>query len=249
MNGFVDLPGAGIPPDPRSVLRGQGIPDDANLPDRVRTLVDDARELYRSLAEPRGRYVAVSGEEFRAIYLGDGRNARRTPLEAIFPRAERLALFAVTLGEPVSRRIGELFAESEPALGYMLDAVASDRADAAADMIGGAYLDRLARDGDVGPSARVLPYSPGYCGWHITGQRALFARLEPGKIGITLNDSCLMQPLKSVSGLLAVGRPEIHEFDNDFDFCDACTTYACRSRIGSISGPPADHGGVPRWKP
>jgi hypothetical protein len=82
----------------------------------------------------------------------------------------------------------------------------------------------------------VLPYSPGYCGWHISGQRALFRHLEPERIGITLNTSFLMQPLKSVSGVLVVGDPRIHEFDNDFDFCAECATLDCRARIGSVSG-------------
>jgi hypothetical protein len=81
----------------------------------------------------------------------------------------------------------------------------------------------------------VLPYSPGYCGWHVTGQRRLFDRLEPQRIGVTLNSSCLMQPLKSVSGVLVIGPSSIHEFDNDFDFCALCSTYQCRARIGLLT--------------
>ncbi|MCK5274191.1 MAG: hypothetical protein KAR37_06065, partial [Alphaproteobacteria bacterium] len=76
---------------------------------------------------------------------------------------------------------------------------------------------------------------PGYCGWHVTGQRRLFDRLGADRIGVTLNSSCLMQPLKSVSGVLVIGPPSIHEFDNDFDFCALCSTYQCRSRIGSLT--------------
>ncbi len=43
-----------------------------------------------------------------------------------------------------------------------------------------------------------------------------------------------MQPLKSVSGVLAAGEAPIHDFDNDFDFCDTCTTYQCRQRIAAL---------------
>ncbi len=81
----------------------------------------------------------------------------------------------------------------------------------------------------------VLPYSPGYCGWDLSGQRQLFAQLQPDAIGISLNDSCLMQPMKSVSGVFVAGEGEIHEFVNEYDFCSLCTTMACRRRLKSLT--------------
>jgi hypothetical protein len=44
-----------------------------------------------------------------------------------------------------------------------------------------------------------------------------------------------MQPLKSVSGVLIVGPPSIHDFHNDYDFCALCSTYQCRGRIASLT--------------
>jgi hypothetical protein len=44
-----------------------------------------------------------------------------------------------------------------------------------------------------------------------------------------------MQPLKSVSGVLVAGAGEIHDFDNDYDFCDTCTKHQCRERIASLA--------------
>ena len=55
------------------------------------------------------------------------------------------------------------------------------------------------------------------------------------RIGIELSDSCLMSPLKSVSGVLVAGPAEIHDFENDFEFCLDCTTWECRDRIASIT--------------
>jgi AcrR family transcriptional regulator len=233
---------ASDPPDWRSVLTSQGIPPDANLPDRLRELMDAALKHYRGLAEPHGLTCELSLANFQEIYRGEGQNAHATPLEAIAPRADHLALFAVTLGEPVCRKIRELFQRNDFALATMLDAIASERADAAAAAAGGHFLSSLERDGLAGPSIRVLAYSPGYCGWHITGQRKLFEFLQPDRIGITLNASCLMQPLKSVSGVIVAGTPDTHAFDDDFDFCSSCATRQCRDRIGSITGgAPADH--------
>ena len=80
----------------------------------------------------------------------------------------------------------------------------------------------------------VLRYSPGYCGWHISGQRRLFDYLDPGQIGITLRESFLMDPLKSVSGVLIAGPREIHRFTDDYDFCDQCDTRGCRQRLRAL---------------
>jgi hypothetical protein len=234
---ILTLEAAGVPPEAAAVLRGQGIPEGAEVPQRVRRLVDPVRELYAERTEPRGIWAEIPVEDFAAIYQGDGRNAPRTPLEAIFPRAERLALFAVTLGAAIGRAITDLFTANEPALGSMLDWVASDRADLAAELIAADWLADLRADGAVRGSARVLHYSPGYCGWHVSGQRRLFERLDPVRIGIRLNESCLMHPLKSVSGVLVAGPAEIHDFENDFDFCDACATLECRVRIASVFAP------------
>ena len=90
-------------------------------------------------------------------------------------------------------------------------------------------------DGYRGDEARVLPYSPGYCGWHVSGQRALFAYLDAGEIGVTLNASCLMNPLKSVSGVLAAGPPDIHRFAPTYACCAECRNRTCLGRQSLLS--------------
>jgi cobalamin-dependent methionine synthase I len=181
----------------------------------------------------------LSLREFQEVFAGEGQNALPAPLPAIVAEAEGLALFAATVGEPVSQKIPELFKENDPATACMLDGIASERTEMAADLLAKEFGDTLLRRGIPESNTAVLPYSPGYCGWHITGQRKLFAFLEPGQIGISLGESCLMAPIKSVSGVLVAGNPNIHDFDNDFDFCLDCQGWECRSRIASLFEPSA----------
>jgi hypothetical protein len=236
MKEIFPLPAARIPPDRDRALRWEALHAGARIPDRLRSLVTAASELYESLADPSGIWMELSSSDFEAVYRGEVRNAPRTPLAGIFPRAEHLALFAVTLGSEISHKIRQLFAANEPALAYVLDTIASERADTAAMLAAGNYLDSLRNEGLADPLSCVLPYSPGYCGWDITAQRKLFQCLRPEQIGITLNASYLMDPLKSVSGVLVAGPPEIHDFDNDFDFCESCVTQECRQRLASVLG-------------
>ncbi len=92
--------------------------------------------------------------------------------------------------------------------------------------------------GPIPAGSVFLRYSPGYCGWDITGQRKLFRALRPEEVGVTLRESCLMEPLKSISGVLVAARPEDHRFDNTYPFCSACTTQTCRSRIAALEEKP-----------
>lgn len=254
------VPFAAIAPDRDAVLELQGVPRGAPLSPRIEELRESANEVLGRVARPVGIVQGIGHAEFAAIYVGEGRNEVRTPVGDIHPRAEALALFAVTLGAAIGREIEARFAANDLALGAMLDAAASVAADnlaAAVEARWAAGLDERAggsrggrpaeppgdRRGDrIGdrPGARpgeplaVLRYSPGYCGWHVTGQRRLFHALRPERIEITLGPSCLMQPLKSVSGVLIAGTRRIHAFKDDYPFCDQCETHGCRERLRAL---------------
>jgi len=229
MRTVVDFTAGEAVPPAAAVLASQGMPEGAALPERIGAILDSAMLLLAELARPRGLIADLPLEEFEEIYRGEGLNAAETPLDQIIAAADGLALFAATLGEAVSARISRLFAENDLALGYMLDAAASVAADRLADLLGERFNRLLARNG-----CRVLPYSPGYCGWHISGQGRLFARLNPEEIGMRLNESYLMQPLKSVSGVLVAGPGRIHKFRPRFSFCEDCRTRTCIERMASV---------------
>jgi hypothetical protein len=234
MHPITTFPSSTATPDHRAVLNAQGIPDDAAVPERVASLIDEGFEIFSSQVKATGMRAEVSIEEFGAIYDGDGRNASQTQLEGIFLDAHRLALFAVTVGEAVCGEIRRLFEEGDPALGYTLDTIASAGAEKLVDAMAHDYQKSVLHSDPTLSAVRVLPYSPGYCGWHVSGQKKLFKVLEPERIGISLTDSCLMQPSKSVSGVLVAADKEVHDFDIDFAFCTDCTDQDCRERIQSV---------------
>jgi len=224
-----------ILPERQAVLRSQGMADGTTPRGQVPTLLTEGLDLFNETCEPVGMIAELQTSDFREIYRGEGKNARDTPLEYIFPQADALALFALNMGSEVSLRIEELFTGNNFALGYMLDTVASLAADRAVEACETSFLDDLVQRALVQPDHCALSYSPGYCGWHITGQKKLFQQLQPEKIGITLNDSCLMTPLKSVTGVLVAGRKDIHLFKPNYEFCHDCRTGSCRPRMKKLS--------------
>jgi len=223
-----------IKPDVGAVLKKQGLSTRTEPPERINALFNTAINLFYELAVPVGIISEVSISEFELIYRGEGQNEKTTPIDKIVRRADNLALFAITLGEEVSRKINELFKLNEFALGSILDSVASEGTEKAGDITENHFFEYLIKNGEATASTRILRYSPGYCGWHISGQKKLFEFLHPEDIGISLRNSFLMQPLKSISGVLIAGQKEIHCFKDNFPFCRGCTRRTCRERIKSL---------------
>lgn len=222
---------ADIMPPREAVLGHQGIPPEAGVPERIEPLLEEAEALFAEHARTVGILDELEGAEFGAVFEGEGENAEDAVVGDIFPRAAHLALFALTVGREISTQIEVLFARNRFALGSMLDSVASQAADRAAEVIESTYYDDLVSRDLAAPDQVVLGYSPGYCGWHITGQIKLFERLAPEEIGITLNESCLMTPLKSVSGVVIAGPRQIHLFDIGFSYCARCGHRSCLPRM------------------
>ncbi|MBD3161558.1 MAG: hypothetical protein GF346_04985 [Candidatus Eisenbacteria bacterium] len=236
MKGVLEIPVAGILPDRPSLAGRLGLPPGAPIDERLHTILEDALRLCEEEARPAGVFVEIDRDRFAAVYRGAGRNEPETPLEAIVPRAEHLTLFAVTIGQAVSARIDRLFEEAEYPIAAALDAAASEATERAGDRLEETVRAKLRARAGPEADRGVLRYSPGYCGWHVSGQAALFDALEPGRIGIRLRESFLMEPLKSMSGVIVAGAPEIHDFEDRYPFCSDCTERGCRERIRRVSG-------------
>ena len=62
-------------------------------------------------------------------------------------------------------------------------------------------------------------FSPGYCGWHVSQQQLLFPLFQGQTCGVQLTDSSLMLPIKSVSGIIGLGK-EVRKLDYTCGLCD-----------------------------
>ncbi|EKC53912.1 protein containing Vitamin B12 dependent methionine synthase, activation region domain protein, partial [human gut metagenome] len=73
-------------------------------------------------------------------------------------------------------------------------------------------------------------YSPGYCGWNVSEQHALFSLLPEGFCGVRLCESGLMLPIKSVSAVVGIG-PEVERRDYGCALCRKADCY--KRRLGA----------------
>ncbi|MDX9883420.1 MAG: vitamin B12 dependent-methionine synthase activation domain-containing protein [Prolixibacteraceae bacterium] len=146
-------------------------------------------------------------------------------------KASSLALFICTAGEGISRKSQGLLHGDDPAKGYVYDVLGSITVETAMDKIQQQLRLKFAGSGEKITNR----YSPGYCDWSVKDQHKLFSFFPENHCGILVNSSALMHPIKSVSGVIGIGR----EVKFNKYHCEMCTSGNCiyrnlRSRTEKI---------------
>ncbi len=137
-------------------------------------------------------------------------------------KAEEAALFVCTIGTGMENLSKKFLAEGDPAMGYLVDAVASSAVESATN----ALHDFIGYEMEKHGLKITNRYSPGYCNWSVSEQHLLFSLLPPKFCGVTLNESALMNPIKSVSGIIGIGAAvKRKEY-----ICDRCGVKDCTYR-------------------
>ncbi|MDO4758319.1 MAG: vitamin B12 dependent-methionine synthase activation domain-containing protein, partial [Rikenellaceae bacterium] len=116
--------------------------------------------------------------------------------------SDEAALFLCTAGALFSDEAHVLNAQGDFLEAYIIDAIGSLSVERAMDKIHAALADEQTERG----LKITNRYSPGYCNWPLKDQKPLFAFVGENPTGIVLSESCLMHPIKSVSGMIGIGE-------------------------------------------
>ncbi len=193
-------------------------------------LLDQTERRCLSIARPRAalRTFAVVGtqtneEGLPELVLADC--ALRLPghsIAAHLAGAQAVGIVAVTLGTAFERELRRL-ALTDPTAELVMDAVGTAAIERAADAAE-ALLVAEARERGLFPTWR---YSPGYGDFPLSTQPTLLATLDAQRrLGITLTNSLLMIPTKSVTavvGMLESPRPQDRPGCPTCNLRDHCT--------------------------
>jgi hypothetical protein len=128
---------------------------------------------------------------------------------------ESAAVLVCTIGAGLETWSRQLLNKGDFFKGYMVDTFASHSVELAAQKI----QDYFEKEGAQNGLKISNCYSPGYCGWHVSEQQKLFSLLPDHFCGITLTDSSLMLPIKSISGVIGIG-PNVRKMDYTCRLCD-----------------------------
>lgn len=202
-----------------------GFPD-GTLPEPFGDYIDEACNELESLCKVNGAiYYPESiafADDNSFILIEDRKFGIGKTVAKELRNTTSAAIFICTAGEGISRRSQELLTGENPVLGYIYDALGSMIVENAVNK-----LQEEIRQMAISKGLAITNrYSPGYCNWSVGDQHQLFSFFPSNCCGISLTDSALMHPIKSVSGLIGIGeKVKFREYT-----CDLCSQTDCFHR-------------------
>jgi len=137
-------------------------------------------------------------------------------------KAEQAALFVCTIGPTMENWSRQLLKEDDIVLGFMVDTIASATAECVTNLLHDHIGMRMEQRG----LKITNRYSPGYCNWPVSEQHVLFSLFPQDFCGVTLTESALMLPIKSVSGIVGIGA----NVERKDYICNRCGVKDCTYR-------------------
>jgi hypothetical protein len=202
-----------------------GFPDGI-FPEPFDGYVTEALQQAGELTEIKGAICVLEDAKFspenNSLFIDETELGIGKTVSMELRNSSNFALFICTAGPEISRQSQKMLQGDNPVLGYILDVLGSMLVESAADLLQN-EIRRIASEKEMKITNR---YSPGYCKWSVADQHKLFSFFPENCCGICLTESALMNPVKSVSGIIGMGKSvKFREYT-----CDLCSQTNCFHR-------------------
>ena len=188
-------------------------------------LTDAINELWPKLEHEVTAECAFIIEEGtfieNAVIIRDLELSTGPTITTLLENSVQFAIFAATAGRRFEEIINKTKKEGDILKIYLADITGSCIAEKA-----GERMEEFLEN-EIGCNMHTNRFSPGYCGWHLTGQRTLFKLLGGNPCGISLSEVCLMTPIKSISGIIGIGE-NVSRKQYACQYCELETCYKKR---------------------
>jgi hypothetical protein len=207
--------------DVHTIRRYAGLKSSEFPPERVR----EAAQTVRLLAEGVGsiRYYPYDSTTHTIIAESGDLSLTSDAICRHLAEAEEVAVMAVTIGSAVEEAIDSAFSAGEYSRALLLDAAATTATEACADYLNRTVTAEAKRRGLY----TAFRFSPGYGYWDITVQSDIVRLSEGDSIGITVTESSMLIPRKSVTAVIPLRAQKAEALAHG---CSACTHQKCPSR-------------------
>lgn len=194
---------------------------------KMEQMLEEKKEVCLKSISPKAVYenFEISKIEGEIVHFKKGTSFTGPNISKILKGSEIASIFISTLGPEVDRVIKEVSESGDSLSTIIMDAITTN-------ILGllGEYIGRLLREESLRQKgwASTCSYSPGQYKWTIEEQKILFSMVDGSRIGVKLNDSFLMVPFKSISGVYGFGHEE--NIDKTRVACDLCPREGCIGR-------------------
>jgi hypothetical protein len=206
----------------KELLKKEGIVKvkDARQKEVLLTCADECLETARRLACPKTASIVKPPDILKSLLVGK-------KISSYIKGADKICVFVVTIGSALEKEATRLMESGDHLRGYLLDRIGSFATESAA----GNFEESL-RVKYAGKNRSVSNrFSPGYCQWPTKEQKKLDKILGFRKAGIKLTSGFMMEPKKSVSGIIGIGREKV--FSKRKSQCSICDKKDCYYRRAS----------------
>ncbi|WP_031513023.1 vitamin B12 dependent-methionine synthase activation domain-containing protein [Desulfofalx alkaliphila] len=138
--------------------------------------------------------------------------------------AKKVCIVAATIGPQLEAEVSKLFKQGEYAAGTILDAVGTDAVEKVADRLQESLKASAMKQG----YKLTWRFCSGYGDFPVTVQPQLLKAVNAQSIGITVTDSCMLLPQKSIIGVVGFTPGDMDT--PVMDKCSHCQAENCAYR-------------------
>jgi Vitamin B12 dependent methionine synthase, activation domain len=172
----------------------------------VTGLIEEILKESQEISNIKAQYVLFNDVQFhdetRSVEINNINFQIKKIVFTQLKKSDSVAVFLCTAGAEIGIRSRIAMKERDFLRGYIYDVIGSEIVESAADLMQ-ADLERIMNNSGNKITNR---YSPGYCSWDVAEQHKLFQLIPENFCGIQLTPSALMDPVKSISGIIGIGK-------------------------------------------
>ena len=193
-------------------------------------IIEEACELARLIIKPTGIWNMYDYDpQTQAIGTVPPFKLEGEAIKKHLMDCNKVIIIAVTVGIEIENQITEMFKKGKYGLSIMLDAAATAAVEQSADLMEKAIKEQVSRKG----YKMKWRFSPGYGDWPMEQQTEMLNHAQGEKIGITLTDSLMLEPRKSITAIIGlysnVEKCSDIEQNKSHD-CKLCNKIDCPAR-------------------
>ncbi len=185
-------------------------------------VIDKIISECRKCMSPQGSFTqlkALKNDASEKISIEDMSFQTGRTIKKMLAGSETYVFLIATAGPGPETMARELLEKGEFLEGYIADLVASALVESVANQV----QDHIRQLADQSGLKITNRYSPGYCKWDVSEQQKLFQLFPENCCGITLSESSLMSPIKSISAVLGLGSSVSYQEYT----CEICSMKEC----------------------